>query len=155
MAQASSVTSDEIVAALGSSSRFPAGSQQFEVFAPVIGHLTELIGEDHLDDSVGLGNLCSVTGRYVTWLAESEEFLDSIGDEAPLVSMLYKSLGDELEVIADDPESMLEQMDTTEAEALESEQLGLNEAAKVLLRNGKLTFSKLLVTSPEVFIPRS
>jgi hypothetical protein len=154
MTHANTVSPDQIVEALGKSPRFPAGSKPFSVFAPVIGHTVTAVGEAQLDQPVGIAGLCGAVGRYVNWLAVNQDFLDSIDDEAPLVADLYSGLGDQLEMLADDPALILQTTGGDETAALESEQLGLNDAAKELLRKGELTYGKLLLTSPEVFIPR-
>ncbi len=153
MTQTTCVTPEDVVAAFGRGERFPTGSEQFEIFSPFIGQLVEIVGSDHLDDAVGLGNLCDVTARFVRALADNSDFVESAGN--PMVAMLYRSLADQVEAIAENPEAILAQMGISEVEAMEMEQLGLNEAAKELLHRGELTFSALLTTSPDVFFPKA
>lgn len=149
------LTSSDVVDAFGRSERFPTGSEQFEVLSPYVGKLVEIVGEDRLDSNVGLGSLCDVTGRFVRSLAEDTSFTEALGAEGFTIPLLYNQLADQLEGIAEDPEAMLAQLELTETQALEMDALGLNDAAKELLHNNELTFAKLLLTSPDVFIPRS
>jgi hypothetical protein len=152
---AATVSNEEIVVALSTSERFPAGSPQLEIFTPFVGHLVEIVGEDRLDDIVELGSLCDVISRYVSWLAANDKFLGKLDTlEAELVKELYgNNLANQLKAMSNDPESMLAPHGLTPETFLVSDVLGLNEVAKELVRRGELTFAKLLTTSPAVFIP--
>ncbi|HEX7484146.1 MAG TPA: hypothetical protein VF281_03270 [Candidatus Saccharimonadales bacterium] len=151
-----SITPEDVVEALGQSERFPEGSEQFEIFSPFVGQLVEIIGEDRFDAKVGIGGLCDVTGRFVRSLAKDSTFVDGLGDiEKMLVPSLYIDLADQLEGLAQNPDAALSEMGISESEAMEMEQLGLNDTAKLLYRQGELTYAKLLEVGPDVFIPRS
>lgn len=155
MTQTLNVSTSSVVTALGNTERFPEGSPQFEIFAPYIGHLIDIVGEDHLDDHVGPANLCDVTARFIRWLAGNEGFIGALGLEGSMVASLYKSLAGQLDDFTEDPDALLAQLGITEAEAMEMEQLGLDETSKQLYRSGHLTFAALLTTSPDVLIPRT
>jgi hypothetical protein len=149
------VSTEDIVAALGTSEHFPAASPQLKTLTPFIGHLVEIVGEDRLDEIVEVGNLCDVISRYLSWLAANDEFLSKLDEhEAELVKELYSNLSDQLKVMSDDPESALAHHGFTPETFLVSDMLGLNEAVKELARRGELTFARLLTTSPDVFIPK-
>ena len=142
--------------ALGESERFPRGTRQFEIFAPQMATLISTIGEELMNTPVGMSNLCDVTARFVGHLAEDRGFLDSLPeDEAELVSTLYKGLAGQLEEIAQTTDQFLADNGLTEAEAMELDSLGLNDEAKELYQDGQLTFAALIMTCPDVFIPRT
>lgn len=155
MPQTGTISAEKIVEALGRSEQFPAGSQPFDIFAPHIGGLIDIVGERMLHELVSFGSLCDVVGRFVRSLAQNVAFLSSFDDiQAELVEMLYVQLADQLADIAKDPLVALSEMGITEAEFLEMPSIDLNDGAMALYRDGRLTFAILLSTSPEVFIPR-
>lgn len=156
MAQAVSITSEDVVTAFGKSERYPLGSEQFEIVSPFIGQLVDVVGEDRLGEVVGFGNICEVTGRFVRSLAGNSDFQDALGElEGPMMAMLYNGLADQIEQVAANPDLVLIQMGISEADAMEMDSLGLNDEAKVLYRAGELTFARLLTVCPEVFVPVS
>ncbi|HEU5121347.1 MAG TPA: hypothetical protein VFT59_00745 [Candidatus Saccharimonadales bacterium] len=154
MTQAGTVSVEDVIKAFGASDRFPEGSPQFEALAPFIGHLIEIVGEDHLADMVGLSNLCDVTSRYARWLAGNSDLMGKLDEfDASMVEMIFAGLAEQM---AKNPQLLLKQAGVaTEVEVLLMDGFGLNEAAKELVRRGELTFAKLLSTSPETFIPQS
>lgn len=156
MASTVTVSNEDIVAALGTSERFPAGSPQFEVFAPFIGHLAEIVGQDRLGEIVEFGALADTAGRYINWLAANKEFLGKLdATEAELLKVAYGIVADQMLAMSKDPVSALESHGFTPETFLLSDAFGLNEAAKELVCRGELTFAALLTTSPAVFIPES
>lgn len=155
MTQTNTLTSEEIVVAFGNSSRFPAGTEQFEVFAPFIGHLIEIVGEDHLNDTVGLANLCSTTAQFIYWLADNKELIGQLEEiKGSLhIPAIYRDMAGGFEAMAENLELILSELKLTEAQAIERDQVGLNGTAKGLYRAGELTFARLLILCPEVFVP--
>lgn len=155
MTQNQTPTTDDVVSALGASERFPVGTPQYDAFAPHIGSLLELAGEEHLDDQVGMGNLCVLIATFLRTLVDNDEFMVDSPDERDLLCGLYGMLADQLELVGQDPQLMLRQMGVSESEALQMDSLGLAESAKQLVRDGELTMEKLISSWPDVFIPRT
>lgn len=148
------VTTEQVVDALGRSERYPAGSEGFNALAPEMGTLVEIVG-DQANDKVGVGNMCDTVAKFVRHLATSKSFLDTLGeDEADLVSMLFGQLADQLEPLAQDPGSFLTMMGISEEQMMAQDSLGLSPEQLALYRAGKLTFEVLLTQSPEMFIPQ-
>lgn len=148
MTQIDSVSPAEIVAAFGASKQFPAGSLLFKTFAPYIGHLAEIVGDEHFTDLVNVINLSDVASRYLSWLVDNEELEDALGD---VVMMHFVAYAAGAEMMAEEPVKVLFQLGLTEAEFIEQ---GLNTRATEMYRNGELTLAKLLATSPELFVPQ-
>lgn len=147
--QPSSINPEDIVAALGRGSLFPEGSAGFELFAPYIGRLVDIVGEGYMDDPVGLGNLSDVTARLLDNLVNDEGFVQKA---TPKMVTDFVATVDMLGIVVMMQEIFLALSGITEDEMMLSDEMGLSETAKELYRTGELTFAKILTDCPEVFV---
>lgn len=146
---------ERVVEAFGVSEIFPRGSERFEALAPFIGHLIQIVGEEHLGDKVDLGSYADVSNRFLRWLATNDQFkllMQECDDERTIG--VYLEVADQYRYIANHSEEVLECLCVNNMQMLEMESVGLNAAAKVLNREGELTFAALLATCPDVFVPK-
>jgi hypothetical protein len=160
MATDTMITPKDVVKALGKSSYYFKGSTDFNDYAPFIGHLIELVGVDRLEELVGVANFCDVSSKFTRWLATNEDFLTNgtfegrgsvvNGDEL-VADYLHRA--DRMQAVSENLEATLAEIEYTEEQIMGSSIIGLNDVAKELYGVGQLTFAKLLVSSPESFLP--
>lgn len=153
MDQKLAITPAQVAEALGKSARFPQGSLQFDMIAPFIGQLVEIVG-DRLNDKVDFSGLSKVTAEFTRWLARNDEFKAQLDDlESELLEDLYVNLADQLDSIAENLSAFLAGLDITETQIMEDNVL--DGEARELYRQRELDFTTLLLTSPDIFIPKS
>lgn len=138
------VTPEDVVKALGESTRFPEGSPQFQAFAPFVGQLVEIVGV-RLNDKVTPHNFCAVVGEFFRWLSQNKDFTCQFSSER---AAAYLEMAINAETFASNPHVLVE-IGTTEAAFMEYSLGGVTLEA---YRKGELTFATL-VKSPDLFLP--
>jgi hypothetical protein len=163
MATDTMITPEDVIEALGKSSYYFEGSTDFDDHVPFIGHLIEIVGEDRLDELVGVANFCDISSKFTRWLATNKDFLaygtfegrrgSALAVDINALTADYVYRADRMQAVSENLEATLAEIEYTEEQIMGSSIIGLNDVAKELYGVGQLTFAKLLATSPESFLP--
>lgn len=152
----SEINEQTVLAALERSPGFSVGTEGHKLFAAYAGHLVQTVTNTpglELSSLVTLKDLYLVSSNYLEWLAGNQAFLGQFENSSQMAASCRKRSEAHLKlanIVGGLPLSTLDEVD-----ALTRSEPGfqLNQKALRMYAGGHLTFAKLLVTSPESFLP--
>lgn len=145
-----------VLSALEQSPGFSVGTEGHKLFSAYAGRLVQTVTDTPgltLSSTVTLKGLYLLSSNYLEWLAGNQDFLRQFENPSQKAESCRKRSAAHLKLAKIAGNLALSTLD--EAEALTRSESGfqLNQKGLRMFAGGRLTFAKLLVTSPESFLP--
>lgn len=143
----------EILSALADDKRFPPMSTDYEALAPYVPDALLRAVDDRLDETFTIKGYLEIGAAFLRIMTENG-FLDNfMPKEAASLFEAFINLADEAEQNAQDVEGCLRELGLTDVRALELSDPPFSDDMIDVYASGELTFRRLIMTQPGVFIP--